>query len=648
MLDADNLHIKRARVHLNFAVVLKHKELFGDAALNLQAALEIDPEYADAHSLLGEVRYLQRDFNGAVESFRHAARIGNSPSDLDFLCRALSQWAQEAWHCICWKIRTNPHDIDAWRTLVKIAAMNETRGEEFPLPEDDLLLAMTDQSQNLHELSAIGLYLVQRTPFFPQGALEGHRYAATVALFAAGAFRRLMSGPLLGRILEVDLLCDPAMERLITSLRRILLESVFTPGGERLVNRDYFPFVCSLAMHCFNNNYLFSVTDGERALVQRVGEMLEGNATTDDPNAGLLALYGAYSRLAHLAGGLDLAGMCDRTGHRDFARLLRQQVQEVAEEKRLGALIPRLTPVVDPLSSRVQSQYEEHPYPRWNWTSLPEPIRFAVALGEVTGLLPGDTDLELERPSILVAGCGTGHQPLHTAGRFPEAQILAVDLSRASLAYAMRKARELKHSAITFMQGDILELGSLGQRFDMIECGGVLHHLADPLAGWHILTELLKRDGVMIVGLYSRLARRNLNAARSLIDERGYDSTLEEVIRAARQELIALPAGAPARKVVGSKDFYSMSGCRDLLFHVQEHQFDLAEISAMLDELQLEFLGFQVSQEVKQQFQCRFPGNGPLRSLPLWGQFEEENPDTFFNMYQFWVRKNPAPGFRER
>jgi SAM-dependent methyltransferase len=636
MLDADNPLLKHARTHFKYAVVLKQKELLGDAALNLQSALEIFPEYADAHSLLGEVRYLQRNFSGAVESFRSAAQFKrNSPSDLDFLSRAQQQWAKEAWHCVCGEIHTNPHDIDPWRTLVKIAAC-EMRGEDFPLPEDDLMQAMTDQSRNLHELFAIGLYLIQRTPCFPQVSLDIHEYADTEALFYAGAFRQLLSSPLLGRILEIDILCDPAMERLITSLRRILMESVFTPRGESLVNCEYLPFVCSLAMHCFNNNYVFFVTDGELGLVQKVREILEGEAPADDRNPGLLALYGAYSPLDDLTVGLDLAGLCDRTEHRELACLLRQQVREVTEEKQLRALIPRLTPVVDDISNRVQNQYEDHPYPRWNWANLPQPVRFEVALSEVTGLLPPDNDLELVRPAILVAGCGTGHQPIHTASWFPEARILAVDLSCASLAYAMRRARDLKHSTITFMQGDILELGSLGQRFDMIECGGVLHHLADPLAGWRVLTNLLKRDGAMIVGLYSRLARRHLNAARSFIVERGYGSTVED-IRAARQELLALPAGASSRKVLESKDFYSMNGCRDLLFHVQEHQFDLAEISAMLGELQLEFLGFQVSEEVKQRFQRSFPGKGALRSLPLWGQFEEDNPDTFINMYQFWV-----------
>ena len=41
---------------------------------------------------------------------------------------------------------------------------------------------------------------------------------------------------------------------------------------------------------------------------------------------------------------------------------------------------------------------------------------------------------------ILIAGCGTGLHSIDSALRFPRAHILAIDLSRASLAYARRKS----------------------------------------------------------------------------------------------------------------------------------------------------------------------------------------------------------------
>ena len=70
--------------------------------------------------------------------------------------------------------------------------------------------------------------------------------------------------------------------------------------------------------------------------------------------------------------------------------------------------------------------------------------------------------------------------------------MLAVDLSLASLAYAKRKSVELGVANLEYRQGDILALGALEERFDLIECSGVLHHLADPFEGWRVLASLRK------------------------------------------------------------------------------------------------------------------------------------------------------------
>ena len=75
--------------------------------------------------------------------------------------------------------------------------------------------------------------------------------------------------------------------------------------------------------------------------------------------------------------------------------------------------------------------------------------------------------------------------------------MLAVDLSLSSLCYAKRKTRELGLTNITYAQADILRLGTLPRRFDVIESSGVLHHLADPLAGWRVLLSLLRPGGFM-------------------------------------------------------------------------------------------------------------------------------------------------------
>ena len=142
----------------------------------------------------------------------------------------------------------------------------------------------------------------------------------------------------------------------------------------------------------------------------------------------------------------------------------------------------------------------------------------------------------------------------------------------------------------------------------------------------------------MKIALYSELARRGVAAARKLIAERGFAADAVG-IRAARAAISSLPQGAAARAVLTSLDFYSMSGCRDLIFHVQEHCFTPARIRAAIDELGIEFLGFEFEDAaVPARYRERYPQDAGATSLQNWTVFEAENPDIFAGMYQFWVR----------
>src|SRR5262249_5419160 len=157
--------------------------------------------------------------------------------------------------------------------------------------------------------------------------------------------------------------------------------------------------------------------------------------------------------------------------------------------------------------------------------------------------------------------------------------------------YAQRKTRELGLRNIEYAQADILRLGTIGRSFDLIESTGVLHHMADPLAGLRVLIKLLRPRGLIHLGLYSESARQPIVAARRYIAERGYRGTAAD-IRRCRQELMAeKPANLPDVAQLG--DFFSTSSCRDLLFHVAERRMTLPEIEAFLDAEGLALVGFQ-------------------------------------------------------
>src|SRR5260221_4647255 len=211
-----------------------------------------------------------------------------------------------------------------------------------------------------------------------------------------------------------------------------------------------------------------------------------------------------------------------------------------------------------------------------------------------------------------------------------------VDLSLASLAYARRQVEALGLDNVEFAEADILNMGTMDRTFDIVDASGVLHHLSDPWAGWRALLARLRAGGFMEVCLYSALARRDINAARAFVAERGYRPSAPD-IRRCRQDILA-SATAWAKRVANCRDFFTTSECRDLLLHVQEHQMALPQIAAFLAESNADFIGFN-DPRVLAQFKARFPAEHEANDLGLWHLFETENPDTFIEMYCLWMRK---------
>ena len=54
----------------------------------------------------------------------------------------------------------------------------------------------------------------------------------------------------------------------------------------------------------------------------------------------------------------------------------------------------------------------------------------------------------------------------------------------------------------------------------------------------------------------------------------------------------------------------------------------------------LNFLGFEFSSPVIRAYKNRFPNDPSATNLDQWHIYEEENPNTFIGMYQFWIQKS--------
>ncbi|MGD0024733.1 MAG: methyltransferase domain-containing protein [Xanthobacteraceae bacterium] len=423
------------------------------------------------------------------------------------------------------------------------------------------------------------------------------------------------------------------LEKFLTLIRSALLgfaySGVTDPGiSDGAIVRLF----CAIAQQCFINEYVFAQSDEETRQSNQLRNLLQQkSADGDEIPPLLLAAVAAYFPLHSLTVGRALLS---RNWPEIAAGLLRQQLRDPLEEAEDRSSISVLTSIDDIVSLRVMHQYEQNPYPRWTVNPL------AVFAGdrEMRTVSAGDDNSHAGK-EILIAGCGSGQHAFEVAQYFPAARVLAVDMSLPSLAYARRKTREEGLRNIEYAQADILKLETIGRSFDRIEAVGVLHHLAEPEVGWRALLSLLRPKGEMRIGLYSEAARRAVVEVRALIAERGYRPTTAD-IRKCRQEILRNDDGRRWKAVTASADFYSMSGCRDLLFNVMEHRFTVPKIKTFLNEQRLSFLGFDLESWIIEKFQKQFPGAAALTDLDNWHAFETDNPQTFWHMYIFTVRKD--------
>ncbi len=455
-----------------------------------------------------------------------------------------------------------------------------------------------------------------------------NRLAADQLIGVAGR-AAICEDPLLLCVLQSVPARNTGLELVLTALRAALLANIGkAEGGDALA------FHCALARQCFINEYVFATTPDEEAqvelLTKTVADAHRSSAAILPAAVAVIAMYGPLSSLP------DAEALLDRSWPAAVDGVVTLQLREPLQELHLRPSIRRLTPVDDETSRRVQQQYEENPYPRWvNAAGGVTPTSLDAAL---RNKFPTAAFVPLEKSDsldILVAGCGTG-LALQIAQIYTGASVLAVDLSLSSLCYAKRKTPAPFADRIEYAQGDILELGAIGRSFDLIDCAGVLHHMADPLEGWRVLLTLLRPGGIMHLGFYSELGRRDVVETRAFIAERGYAATPED-IRRSRQDILKTPHASVAR----FSDFFSTSECRDLLFHVQESRMTIPAIKDFIDGHGLKFIGFDLDDAAAQNFRALFSANGwSMTDLDKWHAIETQYPDTFSGMYQLWAQKS--------
>ncbi len=599
-----------------------------DAIVQNQKALKLNPRHAEARTNLGLLLLRQGRTREAADHLTQALALNPSQPAYENLAQALLQdgRAGEAIDVVLRGLRDGD-SANLKAIFVMIArAIDPDDAIRHAGFRDALARALTEPWCRPRDLARLCSIVLLRQPTV--ATVHDARDATDAAIGS--------DDPLLRALLTSTPVMHIDLERRLTTERRALLDRFGSDPAA--APNDPLGFAEALARQCFINEYVFAISDDEQRKVDALNDAVSARLATGEPVAPMaLALSAAYAPLHMLAGSEQLAAAADM---HPLGALITQQIREPHMERDIRATIPALTPITDAVSTAVRAQYEEHPYPRWTTHVANRPplgvdhyirARFPAAPYRSIGARPVD---------LLVAGCGTGMHAIERVLEFQPNRTLAIDLSTSSLSYAIRKSREAGLTTIAFAQADILALPTLGRTFDVIDASGVLHHMGDPLLGWRTLAGLLPPGGLMHVALYSAAARREISAVREMVSDAGWAPT-PAGLRALRQMIVDRESTDPLRRIADFPDFFSTSECRDLLMHVQEHQFSLPEIAAFLDAEGFDLLGFETRAEAG--YRRRFPNDPSATNLANWAEFEAEHPATFAEMYQFWIQKRPSP-----
>ncbi|MDP2696658.1 class I SAM-dependent methyltransferase [Thalassospira sp.] len=627
-----------AEAHKNLGALLATGKKTVEALKHYQQTVTLNPNHAEAHKAIGDLQLRLKKPDLALESYLRAQALQGYNADLQTAIGITLQHLgrnKEALIHHSRAISMSPGENQHW-----LAFGDCVKGLSFTTTDDNLEKALLDLLERPDtrpaEIMFPTISALRCQPDF-HSALEIFNTNPNVAAAQCLKTIDMLSGlPLFLRLLNLVPIAELRVERMLTQLRRHLLTMASQDNNLDALT----PFIATLAEQCFANEYAWFVTEPEKDILTHIHDTARNLfAGGNRINPGLLALIGCYDAL-HV---FDWASAISSHDWPDtVANVISRQVTEPRQEQALRTEIPDATGIQDEVSQVVRAQYEENPYPRWIRTAL---LNDARSVRDILTSSPLGFDLgdyqSPESPEILVAGCGTGQHALQTSARFANARVTAIDLSLSSLCYAARKTREMNIDNIEYMQADILKLGQLDRQFDIIECGGVLHHMADPLAGWKVLTSLLRPGGLMKIGLYSETGRPDVIAAREFIAKRGYASSTDDM-RRCRQDIIVEAEKGDQNLITlcMRSDFFSLSPCRDLIFHVQEHRFTLPQIESALKQLDLTFIDFETpTPQPLIRFRQENRGCPDQERLARWHKFEEQHPETFRGMYQFWCQK---------
>ena len=633
LLRADGSNPNNLNIKLNIGSLLFNTGEVDLALKYFDKAIEIQPNFILAYFNKGIILNSQKKYQDAVKCFEKVIEIDpkniNAYNVLGIILQEIGEFRKSLSY-LKKSIEISPNDLRVVNTLlnllrsIKLSNLSDKNSSE--LVELFIFLFNKDTIDH-NELFNNARNLI----FFQDDQINFENLLKSgVSLLSDKDIKKILNKKLFHLLLQKSLVRDKFLEKFLYQTRKEILLQIHNKENSI---KELYDFIASNAEQSFLNEYVVFQSDMEIKIINDLKTKVENDKNINELEILILACYLPLnsSKIINnkLINYISVSPL--------FNDLIKLHIKDPLKEAELKKSINSFDDISDNVSKKVKEQYEENPYPRWRYTNITPKNDFLSILNNAIRPNKINTNNQNIAENVLIAGCGTGQQ-LVSKTSYANSNIVAIDLSLSSLAFAKRKMQELNQKNIEFLQGDILSLNSLNKKFNVIECVGVLHHLKDPDEGLRILLNILEPKGYLKLGLYSEYARKHIIELKKFVQKHKFESNIRD-IRNFRELAKNNNNDNSFKKINFNFDFYSTSSLRDLIFHVQEHRYTIPKIQDLLKKFDLEFLGFTNS-SIKKEYSKIYPEDLKNTSLENWNNFEINNQDIFIEMYQFWVKKN--------
>lgn len=372
--------------------------------------------------------------------------------------------------------------------------------------------------------------------------------------------------------LQKTLMPNPAVEELVTMLRRAIIAEV----AQTVELRDELQrLTLAIAQYADRTGYALAAEDDEERLVSAINDSIQAQFALGEEQDGLIgslmisAMYGAlfHQPFAVQLGQWNLvdwplalqsvlaASYYDRAEDEAIKQNFDEKAEELCLEK---TDVPQAWPSWSRLAYRTESSLK---------------TLMATELGLDTDNLPATL-------RIMVCGAQSGQRAMELAGYLDDVEVIAVDESLANIAKATRMANEMGMDNIVFWPWSIAQrFVADGHQVHWIEVG----RLPSPAMNTLSLAALVNQatGSGAVVHMHTAIAEQTAGdkQIRKLVSEHKLQPT-RQTLRQLRRMVLANRNDAAWQELTADADFYSLGGCRDRWFRPQDTA-QLKELMAM-------------------------------------------------------------------